>query len=482
MEATQNIFDTIFNPRGVAIIGASPFDLATQAQMKTKIRERLYLVNPKYTEMLGRKCYPSILDVEAPVDYVIIGVSAAILPQVLEQCIRKGVKAAQIFTAGFSETGIPERIKQEEELKRQALGKIRLIGPNCFGVYCPKSGLAIVPEAPTEEGHIGVVAQSGSFAESFSYFAGTKNLRFSKVISYGNAVDLDGADFLEYLADDEDTKIIAFYIEGTKNAPRLTAALGRAAARKPVIAIKGGMTEQGMRAAASHTAAMAGSPDIWSAVFKQCGVLQVDNFDEMTNMLMALDTSPLPAGRSMALITNSGGFSVIQTDLCQRAGIAVPRFSSETVEALRTLVPAAGTSIGNPLDAWPIYYNIGSAGNISDIIRTVAADRGIQTLVFQFDQFRYLRRILQAGIDAHMQRLIELMVEGCGEAREKEHKPVMITVSLDPYLEDEQDRHYNLLLKKAFAARGFPVFATLDATVRTVANLCRYNESRRLRK
>ena len=482
MKTTQNIFDTIFNPRGVAIIGASPFDLATQAQMKTKIRERLYLVNPKYTEVLGMKCYPSILDVEAPVDYVIIGVSAAILPQVLEECIRKGVKAAQIFTAGFSETGIPERIKQEEELKRQALGKIRLIGPNCFGVYCPKSGLAIVPEAPTEEGYIGVVAQSGSFAESFSYFAGTKNLRFSKVISYGNAADLDGADFLEYLADDADTKIIAFYIEGTKNAPRLITALTRAAARKPVIAIKGGMTEQGMRAAASHTAAMAGSPDIWSAVFKQCGVLQVENFDEMTNMLMALDTSPLPAGRNMALITNSGGFSVIQTDLCQRAGIAVPRFSPETVEALRTLVPAAGTSIGNPLDAWPIYYNIGPAGNISDIIRTVAADRGIQTLVFQFDQFRYLRRILQKGIDAHMQRLSELMVEGCEQAREKEHKPVMITVSLDPYLEDEQDRHYNLLLKKTFAARGFPVYATLDATVKAVANLCRYNESRRRRK
>lgn len=479
---TENILDTIFNPRGVAIIGASPFDLATQAQMKTKIRERLYLVNPKYTEVLGRKCYPSIMDVEAPVDYVIIGVSAAILPQVITECIRKGVKAAQIFTAGFSETGIPERIKQEEELKRLASGKIRLIGPNCFGVYCPKSGLAIVPEAPTEEGHIGVVAQSGSFAESFSYFAHTKNLRFSKVVSYGNAADLDGADFLAYLADDEDTKIIAFYVEGTKNAPRLIAALTRAAARKPVIAIKGGMTGQGMRAAASHTAAMAGSPDIWRAVFKQCGVLQVENFDEMVNALIAFNTSPLPAGRSMALITNSGGFSVIQTDLCQRAGIDVPRFSSETVEALRTLVPAAGTSIGNPLDAWPIYYNIGAAGNIADIIRTVAADRGIQTLVFQFDQFRYLRRILQAGIDAHMQRLIELMVEGCEQAREKEHKPVLITVSLDPYLEDEQDRHYNLLLKKTFAARGFPVFATLDATVRALANLCRYSESRRVRK
>jgi len=206
METGANVFESIFNPRAIAIIGASPFDLATQSHLKTKISERLYLVNPKYTELLGKRCYPSILDVAAQIDYVIIGVSASALPQVLEECIRKGVKAAQIFTAGFSETGIPERIKQEEELKQMARGRIRLIGPNCFGVYCPKSGLSIVPESPTEEGHIGVVAQSGSFAESFSYFANTKNLRFSKVISYGNAADLDGADFLEYLTDDADTK------------------------------------------------------------------------------------------------------------------------------------------------------------------------------------------------------------------------------------------------------------------------------------
>ena len=229
MKAVDKVFDYIFNPRNVAIIGASPTDLATHAQTKTKIRERLYPVNPKYTEVRGKKCYPSILDVEAEIDYVIIVVSASLLPQVLEECIRKGVKVAQIYTAGFSETGIPERARQEEELKQMAKGKIRLIGPNCFGVYCPKAGLSIVPESPTEEGHIGIVAQSGSFAESFSYFAKTKNMRFSKVISYGNAVDLDGADFLEYLADDEDTKLIGFYVEGTKNGSRLTAALGRAA-------------------------------------------------------------------------------------------------------------------------------------------------------------------------------------------------------------------------------------------------------------
>lgn len=477
MEKARSILDFVFNPRGMAVIGAGPKDFATLAQMKTKIRDRLYLVNPKYTEVMGKKCYPGILDVEAQIDYVSIGVSASLLPRVLEECIRKGVKVAQIYTAGFSETGIPERIKQEEEIKRIAKGRIRLIGPNCFGVYCPKSGQAIVPEAPTEEGRIGMVAQSGSFAESSSYFADTKNLRYSKIVSYGNAADLDGPDFLEYLADDPDTKIIAFYIEGTKNPQRLVKALTRAASLKPVIAIKGGMTDQGMRAAASHTAAMAGSPEIWRAMFRQCGVLQVENYDEMMNTLIAFDQSKIPAGRSIAIITNSGGFSVIQTDMCLKAGIEVPRFTPETVDTLRTMVPAAGTGVGNPLDAWPIYYNIQPKGNIADVIRIVASDPRVHTLVFQFDQFRYLRRVIK-DIDAHMERLIELMVEGCELAREKEGKPVMATVNLDPYLEDEQDRRYNLLLKKAFAAKGFPVYANLDATVRVVANLCRYAESR----
>ena len=468
------LFDYIFNPRSVAIIGASPQDLATLAQMSTKIRDRLFLVNPKYSAVRGKKCYPGISAVEDEVEYAILIVSAGMILQVLEECIQKGVRVVQIYTAGFSETGIPERIDLERRLKEAAQGRIRVIGPNCFGVYCPRSGLAIVPEAPEEEGHVGVVAQSGSVAESFSYFARTKNLRFSKVVSYGNAVDLDGADFLEYLADDPETRMIAFYVEGTKNAGRLRKALTKAARQKPVVAIKGGMTEQGMRAAASHTASLTGTPQVWRSLFRQSGALQVESFEEMVNTIMALDQSPLPAGRALSIITNSGGFSVIQTDLCLKAGMEVPRFSRETADKLRALVPLAGTSISNPLDAWPIYYNLSSAGNIADIIRIVSADRNIHSLVFQFDQFRYLRRVLGQGVKAHMEVLIGLMVEGCLHAREKENKPVVACVSLDPYLEDEEDREHNLRIKRAFSGKGFPVYSNLDAAVKTLSHLYKF--------
>jgi acyl-CoA synthetase (NDP forming) len=473
MAGNDRLFEHIFNPERVAIVGASPHDLGTLAQMSTKIAERLFLVNPNYREIRGKKCYPSILDVGPEIDYAIMLVPAAALLQVIPECIRKGVKVAQIYTAGFSETGIPERIEMEKKLKEAAAGRIRLIGPNCFGVYCPRSGLTIVPEAPAEEGHIGVVTQSGSVAESFSYFARTKNLRFSKVVSYGNAVDLDAPDFLDHLADDGGTRLIAFYVEGTRNAARLKTALTKAARKKPVVAIKGGTTAQGMRAAASHTASLTGAPEIWKALFRQAGVLQVESFSEMTNILLALQSSPSPAGPAAAIITNSGGFSVIQTDLCLKAGVEIPPFTAETLKTLRQFVPIAGTSIGNPLDAWPIFYNTSAEGNLAHIIRTVSGDRNIHALVFQFDQFRYLRRVLGPVAGAHTEKLTRLMIEGFEHARDREKKPVAVAVSLEPYLDDEEDRNINLRMKKALTEKGFPVYPTLEGAVKAVADLYR---------
>lgn len=477
-EREPNVFDYIFNPRTVAIIGASRNDLATLALLSTKIKDRLFLVNPKYQEVLGKKCYPSILDVEEKIDYAVVGVASMVVPQVLHECIQKGVPAAHIYTAGFSETGIRERVELEKEIQQMAKGRIRIIGPNCLGVYCPRSGLSVIPEASPEEGHVGIIAQSGSVVESLSYFGKTKNLKFSKMVSYGNAIDLDCPDFLEYLADDPETRTIGLYIEGSKNGTRLKRALSKAASQKPLIVIKGGMTEHGIRAASSHTASMTGTPEMWRSLFKQAGAIQVESFDELVNTIMAFDRSPFPEGNAAAIITNSGGFSVIQTDLCWRAGIDIPRFGLETIQELRRLVPIAGTSIGNPLDAWPIYYNVSSAsGNLADIIKVVAADKGIHSLVFQFDQFRYLRRALGQRVEAHMKLLIDLVLEGFQQVRDREGKPVMVCVSLDPYLEDEEDRHYNLMMKRGFMDKGFPVYSTLDAAIKALANLCKFRTS-----
>ncbi len=470
----QNL-EYIFNPRAVAVIGASQGDDFAQALMRTKIRDNLFLVNPKHKELLGKNCYASILDIEDAIDYAIIAVPASAVPKVLGECIRKGVKAAHVFSAGFSETGLEERKRLEDEVKETVKGKIRLIGPNCMGIYCPKSGLSFSADASTEEGTVGIISQSGTFAELFASTGKMRNIKLSKAISYGNAIDLDCPDFLEYLAQDPETEVIALYMEGTRNGRRLKSELGKAARKKPVVVLKGGITRHGSRAASSHTGSLAGSAETWSALFRQTGVLQVDNYDELVDTVLALTCSPLPSGKGVSIITHSGGFSVIETDLCVKAGLEVPQFGEQTIRELRKIVPTAGTGVGNPLDAWPIYYDMpGMPGTLSDAIRIIALDKNIHSLVLHFDELRYLKRALGEALDDHLKNLINVMINGCEYARDTIGKPVMICVSVDAYSEDEEDRRYHLMAKKAFESKRFPVYPSLNASTKALFNLYRY--------
>ncbi len=469
-------FEYIFNPRTVAVVGASDSDGFSQALMNTKLVESLFLINPKYKELHGKKCYASILDVESDIDYVVIAVPALLVPTVLGECIEKGVKAVHIFTAGFSETGIEDRRVLEDGVRNMAMGKISLIGPNCMGICCPKSGLAFIPDVLPEEGSVGVISQSGTFAEQFLSIGRLRSVKFSKVISYGNAIDLDCPDFLEYLTHDCDTEVIALYIEGTKNGKRLKAALSEATKQKPVLALKGGVTEHGRRAASSHTGSLAGSPEIWRSLFRQAGVMQVENFDELLDTTLALSCVPLPLGKGTAIITNSGGFSVLETDLCVQAGLEVPRFTQETITELRKMVPIAGTSINNPLDAWPMYYNMpGTTGTLADAIKTLSRDRNIHSLVLHFDEVRYLRHVFGEATQDFLKKLVKIMVEGCIYARDEMGKAVMVCVSLDAYSEDEKDREYHLLAKRAFEGEQLPVYPALGASIRALSNLYRYS-------
>lgn len=467
--------ERIFNPGTVAVIGASDYDGFSQALMSTKLKDSLYLVNPKRRELHGVRCYGSILDIKVEVDYVIIAVPAPLVPEVLAECIEKGVPAAHIFTAGFSETGLEDRKALEHEVREIARGKLSLIGPNCMGVCCPKSGLTFIPDASTEAGPVGVISQSGTFAEQFLSLGKLRNVRFSKVISYGNAIDLDCPDFLEYLAHDSETEVIALYMEGTKNGDRLRAAMTEAAGLKPVVALKGGVTEHGRRAASSHTGSLAGAPEIWSSLFRQTGIVQLEDFDELLDAVLALSCAPLPSGKGTAIITNSGGFSVLETDLCIKSGLEVPQFTEETAAELRKMVPLAGTSIANPLDAWPIYYNMpGTGGTLADAIKAVSHDQRIHSIVLHFDEVGYLRRVLGAALEDFLKELIEVMVEGCRYARDEMAKTVMICVALDAYSDDEEDRRYHFLAKKAFEGEHFPVYPSLGASIKALANLYRY--------
>ena len=468
--------DRIFLPRSAAVIGASPRDGFANTLVRTKIGDRLFMVNPNYQEILGKKSYASILDVEDPIDYAVIAVSSQLVIGAVRECIEKGLKAVHVFASGFSETGLEEGIKLEKELASLAKGKIRLIGPNCMGIYCPKSGLSFNTAATNEEGSIGVISQSGTFAQMFNYFERSMNMKISKLVSYGNAVDLDCPDFLEYLADDPYTSVIALYIEGTRQGTRLHSALKYAAGKKPVAALKGGVTREGGRVASSHTGTLAGTGETWSAMFRQSGAIQVEDIDDLMNTTVALSSSPPPGGKGVSIITYSGGFSVVQSDMCVKAGLEVPQFSKEAVGELRKIVPVAGTMMGNPLDAWQMFYRYsGNESRLADVFRIIAAEKHIHSIILQFDVIKFMVRMWGGQAGEQLEVIARNFLEGCRYARDEAGKLVLITVYLDPYTDHEQERQLSFFLKKLCQSQDFPVYPTLNEAIRTVAYMYRYS-------
>jgi acyl-CoA synthetase (NDP forming) len=477
-EATSDL-NLVFSPRNVAVIGASPTDFYTLALMMGKLKDRLYLVNPNYTEIHGRKAYASILDIEELVDYVVLALPAKFVLDVVRDCIKKNVKVVHSFTSGFGETGLKEGIERENKLSSLIRGKLRFLGPNCMGTYCPSSGLSFNPLATHEEGHIGVISQSGTFAQVFIAAEGSRNVKISKMVSYGNAVDLDCPEFLRFLADDPDTKVIALYVEGVKDGRPLRSALEYASSKKPVIALKGGMTGQGGRVASSHTGALAGTGQTWSTLFKQTGVVQVDDFDDLLNVTIAMNESAPPHGKGVSIVTYSGGFSVVQSDTCAKTGLDVPAFSPKAVEELRKFIPSSGTMIGNPLDAWQIFYKYeDSEGTLVDVLRIVSGEKDIHSIIVQYDVVRFM--ILRWGkeFEGRFEKVARKLFEGLHYARDKGGKLVLMSMLVDPYSDNEIERKYLLEFKKRCESEGFSVYPSLKDAAKVVANMYRYTEMR----
>jgi acyl-CoA synthetase (NDP forming) len=265
--------------------------------------------------------------------------------------VAKKVKAVQLFTAGFDETGDHEGSRLQEELVRIARsGGVRIIGPNCVGIYCPESRISFASDFPREAGKVGFISQSGGYTYLAVRMGAVRGLRFSKVVSYGNASDINESELLEYLAHDPETEIITAYIEGTRDGQRLLRALAEATAEKPVIVIKKGRTEAGSRGTRSHTGALAGNDTVWDAAFRQAGVIRVEDIEELVDVLVAFLFMPLPAGRNVAVVGAGGGASVRASDECEAGGLTLPPISDEVKAALNQVVPLAGSMLRNPVD------------------------------------------------------------------------------------------------------------------------------------
>ena len=347
----------LLEPRSIALAGitvANPEHWTRtflNSLLEFKFEGQIYLVNPRGGEIKGLKVYRKLEDVPDSIDYVISTVSAQVAPGLIEECAAKGVKAIQFCTAGFSETGEEEGIRLEAEMAKLARQKgIRLLGPNCMGVYCPQSRLSFQTFFPKENGKVGIISQSGGNATTIVDKLRWRGVQFSKVISYGNACDIDESDLLEYLTTDASTEIIALYIEGVKGGKRFREALGKAARKKAVVLLKGGVTAGGARAAAGHTGALAGREVTWDALCKQTGVIRVNSLEELCDTVVTLLFMSPMRGRRVALIGGGGGASVLITDEFEGRGIKVPPLTQEIKERIREFSQLAGNILRNPVD------------------------------------------------------------------------------------------------------------------------------------
>jgi acyl-CoA synthetase (NDP forming) len=360
----EHELEFLFHPNSIALVGIT----TTEPQHWTRtfldgliefqFDRPFYLVNPKNGDIKGHKVYTSLKEVPGSIDHVIGLVNARLAVKLVEECAEKGVRAIHFCTAGFSETGEEWRMKLESELAEVARRKgIRIIGPNCMGIYCPQSRLSFSAAFPKESGSIGVISQSGGNSIYLVRQAALRGVRFSKVISYGNACDITENDLLEYLAGDVDTKIIALYIEGVKDGKRFRRALEEATKEKTVVLLKGGTTEGGARAVAGHTASLAGSRATWDALCKQLGIISVDSVEEMIDVLVTLLFLPLPKGRNALLFGAGGGASVLIADAFENRGLLVPQIPPEMVAQIGEFTPVAGNILRNPVDYSQAMFN-----------------------------------------------------------------------------------------------------------------------------
>ena len=387
MTQNEHPLEFLFHPRSIAVVGASSSQ-GPGGGFVTAIKEMdfdgdLYPVNPKVDELQGLKCYPRLALVPGAVDYVISCVPVAVVPEMIEEAAEKGVKAIQFFTAGFSETGDAERSEQESNVLARAreLG-MRVIGPNCMGLCCPATGLSFMPLLPTEPGPVGIVSQSGANAVDICRTGGARGLRFSKVISYGNAADLTESDFLDYLADDPETTVITGYIEGVKDGQRFLRTLAKAAAAKPVIILKGGRTEAGGRATVSHTGSLAGEVQVFDAVCRQTGAMRVESIEELVDTAIAFRFPGQLPGPRTGIVGVGGGNSVLAADAVAAAGLEVPPLPEATQRQLAEFTPIAGTSVRNPVDT-TVGFGPDGPRLMRETLRLVAEAPNIDVILYQ---------------------------------------------------------------------------------------------------
>ena len=461
--------DRLFYPRNIAVVGATPKEkmigggnMFIEGAFRQGFQGRIYPIHPQAENILGFKAYPNIRAVPADLDLVIFAIPLAAVLPVMEDCAAKRVKFVHMFTAGFSETGRAETAEIERKILTMARNNgLRIIGPNCMGIYCPEGGVAFHPAFPTESGPVAFVSQSGSLVNDFVTKGTNQGLKFSKIVSFGNAVDLQPHDFLGYLGHDEKTTVIGSYIEGLKDGRAFFETAKKITGEKPLVVMKGGQTEGGTRATMSHTASLAGSPKIWQGLCKQSGVISVDSTEELISTLAALQKMPKPAGLNAAIFGEFGGGSVLMTDVAEKAGLKVPHLSADTIQHLEEFIPFEGHSVKNPLDAGTAMF---SQFHFIKLIEALRDDPVIDILIF-IQQIDFFHRMMggRSGL--------KLLKQMTMKAKELFTKPLFLVLER---VDNQITNSLRQELEEDYHSAGLSTFSSFDLAARVCVNLYRY--------
>jgi acetate---CoA ligase (ADP-forming) len=458
-------FEPLFHPRGIAIIGASA-DLSRigghpiKALKAAGYKGGIFPVNPKYREMHGLTCYPNVSAIETPCDLAVVAVPAAGVPEAIRDCGKAGIHAAVVLTAGFRETG-PAGRALEAELKRAATESgVRVIGPNCQGMLSVHDRVWAAFGSPTDEtqlraGSVSCTFQSGGFGFAIVNLAEVQGLGFRYCVSTGNETDVTTPELLSAFLDDPGTSLAFAYLEGTPDARSLLA-LGRKSMHlaKPVLIWKSATSEVGVKAAASHTANMTGSYDLYRAAMRQCGLIEVDDVEPIVDIAKLFAPGRLPKGKAVGVLSISGGSGIVFADRAAQAGLALPKFSEATLAALRKVIPAFG-SVENPADVTAGVFNDMSL--FTSTLDIVLADPGIDQL-----------SILLASIGGAP---AERAAQAIAAASAKTDKPVHVAWS--------GRRARSVAATEILETAGIPVLTTPVRLAQAAAVLARFADDRR---
>ncbi len=476
MEESIKKLDAFFNPRSVAVVGATKkidkagnviFKNFVQNKIRGVFKGEIFPVNPNEESILGIKCYPSVTKIPGELELVVIVVPAKIVPSIMEEAATKKVKASIIISSGFREIGNNELENQLTATGRNA--GIRILGPNCLGVYYSRTGMdtLFLPEtkilATGDEviatprpipGNIAIVTQSGAFGiAALDYLTG-RQIGISKFVSFGNKCDVNEAEILNYLLRDKETKVILLYVEDIKSGREFLKAAKKVTMKRPIVALKAGRSEAGARAAASHTGAIAGSDKIYDAAFEQAGILRAKDMEEFFDAGKALAMQPPAKDRNVGIITDAGGPGIMAVDECEMKGLTVKRFSEETLMKFQKLkeegkLPKFATNV-NPVDL---------TGSVTADMFESAAE-----IMFQNPE---IYGIVLLGLH-HAPGLQEDYIDKTAKVADKYDRPIVAC--------DIGETEMALYARFRFDKLGIPSYSSPEDAARAMEALVRYGQ------